>query len=153
MSCRSVLHSVLAAVLLGLSACAAKGSEDSGGLPDADPELAAYLHEQADAYQEELARLPRDLGVGVSVAAYDTVVELTFQYLDADYAKAADIARFTNSLLMNQVCADAKRRQWMARGVIFRFSFRDRNDALALRSDADHETCGIADRDAVSTPS
>lgn len=129
------------AAALIVAACAANESSGSKDLPGNDAELAAFLREQVATYQQHLAGLSMDTGVKVSIASYDTVVELTFKYLQADAGQAAAIARFTNPLLVKQACANAKRKYWMERGVVFRFIFRDRDNNLALRSDVDSAVC------------
>ena len=129
-----------------MSGCAAGGSPPSAGLPENDAELAAYLRDAAAGYQRELEALPKDLGVAVSVATYDTVVELTFRYRRENAEAAAAIARFTDALLLHQGCADDERLHWMERGVIFRFTYRDRNNGVVLRRDIDKEICDAVRR-------
>lgn len=127
----------LAAALL-LAGCAGSGSPQTAA---DDPALAAFLREQVEAYQHQLETLPKDAGLDVSVAAYDTVIDLTFKYLRDDARKAAFVAQFTNGILVRHSCADPKATYWMERGIVFRFSFRDRDDALLLRSDVNGRTC------------
>jgi len=128
----------LAAALL-LAGCA--GSVTAPQTATDDPALAAYLREQAAAYRQRLADLPHNVGMDVTVAAYDTVIDLTFKYLQDDAGKAAVVAQFTSAVLVKHSCADPKATFWMTKGVVFRFSFRDRDDDLMLRSDVTDGTC------------
>ncbi len=137
----SLRPAVAAAIALVMAGCASSQSTQLGDLPENDAELAAYLREAVASYQQELDSLPKSTGLDVSVAAYDTVVELTFRYRRENAEKAAAIARFTNPLLVSQGCADAERQHWMSRGIVFRFSYRDQYNDLILRSDIDSETC------------
>ncbi|GAB4376804.1 MAG: hypothetical protein Kow00114_40710 [Kiloniellaceae bacterium] len=128
----------LAAALL-VAACAGGGTAPQATADD--PALAAFLREQVEAYQSQLETLPQDAGLAVTVAAYDTVIDLTFKYLRDDPGKAAFVAQFTNAVLVKHSCADPKATYWMGKGVVFRFSFRDRENGLLLRSDVNDRTC------------
>lgn len=142
MACRFALRPALAGALaLVLAGCATGGNPAPPQISGVDGELAAFLNEQVAAYQERLADLPDNAAMDVTVAAYDTVIDLTFKYLRDDAAKAAFVAQFTSAVLVKHSCADPKATFWMTKGVVFRFSFRDRDDDLMLRSDVTDGTC------------
>lgn len=142
MACRFAFRPALAGALaLVLAGCSTVGTPASRQIQGVDGELAAFLNEQVAAYQQRLADLPDNAAMDVSVAAYDTVIDLTFKYLQDDAAKAAFVAQFTSAVLVKHSCADPKASYWMGKGVVFRFSFRDRDDDLMLRSDVTDDTC------------
>jgi len=142
MTCRFALRPALAGALaLVLAGCATGGNPAPRQIKGVDGELAAFLNEQVAAYQQRLADLPDNAAMDVTVAAYDTVIDLTFKYLRDDAAKAAFVAQFTSAVLVKHSCADPKATFWMTKGVVFRFSFRDRDDDLMLRSAVTDGTC------------
>ena len=140
----TALRRGLAAILLlALAGCAGSPAPESRVLPDDDAALADFLSEQVAIYQKQLAAGPQHPGVEVRVAAYDTVLELTFRYRKEARERATAIARYTNAALLKQGCDDTRRRHWMDRGVTFRFTYRDRDNGLVLRSDLDSAFCDL----------